>query len=298
MFGRKLVSFDWAMKKLLRSKANYEILEGFLSELLKEDIKIQEILESETNQDSRDDKYNRVDLKVKNSEGEILLIEVQYNNQYDYFHRILYSSSKTITEHIDKGDEYLKVTKVISVNILYFDLGHGKDYVYHGTTNFRGIHENDELELNEKQKELFLKENPEDIFPEYYLLKVNNFNDIAKDSLDEWIYFLKNGDIKEEFKAKGLKKADIELEVLKLDKKDYAAYDKYIEDRRYERSLAGDNYRSGKIDGKKEGIKEGMKEGIDKGKIEAAKNLLDILEPKVIAQKLGLSLLDVEKLKK
>ncbi|WYD79654.1 MAG: hypothetical protein V8K32_10085 [Candidatus Electrothrix gigas] len=44
---RKLISFDWAMKKLLRSKANFDILEGFLSELLKEDIHILEILESE-----------------------------------------------------------------------------------------------------------------------------------------------------------------------------------------------------------------------------------------------------------
>ena len=33
---RKLITFDWAMKRLLRSKANFEILEGFLSELLGE----------------------------------------------------------------------------------------------------------------------------------------------------------------------------------------------------------------------------------------------------------------------
>ena len=44
---RKLISFDWAMKKLLRSKANFDILEGFLSELFKEDIHILEVLESE-----------------------------------------------------------------------------------------------------------------------------------------------------------------------------------------------------------------------------------------------------------
>ena len=35
---RKLITFDWAMKRLLRSKANFDILEGFLSELLDEDI--------------------------------------------------------------------------------------------------------------------------------------------------------------------------------------------------------------------------------------------------------------------
>ena len=52
---RKLISFDWAIKRILRSKANFDILEGFLSELLFEDIKILEILESESNQDEFSD---------------------------------------------------------------------------------------------------------------------------------------------------------------------------------------------------------------------------------------------------
>ena len=55
----RLVRFDWAMKKLLRNKANFEILEGFLSELLLQDVKIQNILESESNKQSEDDKKSR-----------------------------------------------------------------------------------------------------------------------------------------------------------------------------------------------------------------------------------------------
>ena len=93
---RKLVSFDWAVKKLLRSKANFEVLEGFLSELLFDDIKILEVLESESNKESDDDKYNRVDIKVKNAKGEILIIEIQANNEWNFFHRVLYATSKTI----------------------------------------------------------------------------------------------------------------------------------------------------------------------------------------------------------
>ncbi|MEA3513178.1 MAG: PD-(D/E)XK nuclease family transposase, partial [Campylobacterota bacterium] len=71
---RKLISFDWAIKRILRSKANFDILEGFLSELLKEDIRILEILESESNKVSADDKSNQVDIKVKNSNDEIVII--------------------------------------------------------------------------------------------------------------------------------------------------------------------------------------------------------------------------------
>ncbi|MCI5117909.1 MAG: hypothetical protein D3913_08110, partial [Candidatus Electrothrix sp. LOE1_4_5] len=86
---RKLVSFDWAMKKLLRSKANFDILEGFLSELLKEDIHILEILESESNKEEQQDKFNRVDLKVRNQDNELVIIEVQYDRELDYLQRIL-----------------------------------------------------------------------------------------------------------------------------------------------------------------------------------------------------------------
>lgn len=74
---RKLISFDWALKRLLRSKANFEVLEGFLSELLKQDITILEVLESEGNKQHRYDKFNRVDLKVKNQHGELIIAEIE-----------------------------------------------------------------------------------------------------------------------------------------------------------------------------------------------------------------------------
>ena len=135
---RKLITFDWAMKRLLRSKANFEILEGFLSELLNEDIVIQELLESESNRENFADKQNRVDLKVKNSTGEIIIIEIQYEREHDYLQRMLYGTSRAITEHLNAGEQFSTLVKVISVNILYFDLGQGSDYIYYGATSFTG----------------------------------------------------------------------------------------------------------------------------------------------------------------
>lgn len=100
MRRRKLIGFDWALKRLLRGKANHEVLEGFLSELLKEDIRILEILEGESNRDRRRDKTNRVDMKVRNQKEEIILIEVQYEREFDFFQRILFATSKAIIEHL------------------------------------------------------------------------------------------------------------------------------------------------------------------------------------------------------
>ena len=300
---RKLVSFDWAMKKLLRSKANFEILEGFLSELLKETIYILEILESEGNKEDTRDKFNRVDLKVKTKTDEVIIIEVQYERQFDFLQRILFSTSKTITEHLQESSPYSNVVKVISVNILYFDLGQGDDYVYHGTTSFKGLHKQDLLELSTDQQELYKKNKVHHIFPEYYLIKVNNFNDVAKDSLDEWIYFLKNEEIKENFKAQGLIKAKQELDILKLPEQERLAYERYQNDLHYQASMVESSYVIGIHKGIKKGRKKGRVEGKIAGKLEGKKeiatNLLEggLLDIRTIAKMTGLSLEEVENLK-
>ncbi|MEI6209320.1 MAG: Rpn family recombination-promoting nuclease/putative transposase [Desulfuromonadales bacterium] len=252
-----LVRFDWALKKLLRNKANFEILEGFLSVLLKRDVNIKSILESEGNRQSEDDKYNRVDLLTEIESDELVLIELQVGGQYDYFHRMLYGASKLITDNMDTGFSYDKVRKIISINIVYFDLGHGEDYVYKGVVDFRGIHKNDLLQLSALQKnKLSNLAHVSEIFPEYFILKVNDFNDLAEDSLDQWIYFLKNSEIKNEFEAKGLKKAAVELDILKLTKEDRKEYESYIEDRRVLESSIRTSWFEGEMKGIEKGIEQ------------------------------------------
>lgn len=306
---RKLITFDWAIKRLLRSKANFGILEGFLTELLKEDITILDVLESEGNKDYKLDKFNRVDLKVRNSSQEIIIIEIQYDREYDYLQRIFYAVSKSAIEYMVEGQSYAGITKVISINILYFDLGSGSDYIYKGTTRFLGLHDHDLLELNAKQKELFKKDSVESLYPEYYLIKINRFNDIAKDTLDEWIYFLKNEEIKESFTAKGLKEAEEKLSIMNLPEDEQKAYEHYKDDLHYQASMFessfGDGYHEGKVIGVQEGIELGMEKGIEKGiglGIEQAtkKLALNLLQQgvssEVIATATGLSITAIEDL--
>ena len=293
---RKLITFDWAMKRLLRSKANFEILEGFLSELLHENITILEILESESNKESKSDKFNRVDLKVKNGSGEIIIIEVQYERQFDFLERMLYGTSRAITEHQQEGEPFASVVKVISVNILYFDLGHGNDYIYHGTTSFTGIHDHDNLQLSSRQQQMYGKDQLYHIFPEYYLIRINNFNNIAATPLDQWIYFLKNEEIKDEFKAKGLQKAKKAFSLLSLPEKDRVAYARYQDDLRYQASLLESNYGLGRLEGKKEGLEQGIEQGIEQGKLKVARNLKKAgVAIDVIIQATGLSRGEIEK---
>lgn len=227
--SKKLIRFDWAIKRLLRNKANFVVLEGFLSEVLFDDIRIKNIIESESNQEEADDKYNRVDILTENSKNELIIVEIQNSYEIDFFHRMNFGVSKSISENLQIGQKYSEIKKVISINIVYFDLGQGQDYIYKGKTDFRGLHQNDLLGLSDKQKTTFQKENVSDIFPEYYLLKVNQFNDNAKDTLDEWIYFLKNSEVKDSFKAKGLKEAGEVLDIMRLDKEDKYGYNRYLD---------------------------------------------------------------------
>ena len=259
----ELIRFDWAMKRLFRQKANYTVLEGFLSVLLKEQVKIINIKESEGNQEHPADKFNRVDILVENDHHELLIIELQSNEEVDYFLRMLYGVSKAITEHISKGDPYRKVRKVYHVNIVYFKLGHGKDYVYHGTTEFRGIHQNDVLQLTEDEKNFFKSENRnnvhevKDLYPEYFILCVKDFNDVAKDSLDEWIYYFKNNTILDEFTAPGLEAVRKRLLFDKLSEQEKLDYDHHVAQWRYEQSTIETAIFKGLIRGEAKGFAKG-----------------------------------------
>ena len=265
---RSMISFDLAMKRLLRSKANYGVLEGFLSELLLRKIIIKNILESESNKDHKTDKFNRVDILVEADGRELVIIELQYDSEDDYFQRMLYGVSKAITEHISAGEPYDQVRKVYSINIVYFELGEGDDYIYHGITKFTGLHTKNELQLSNRQKDIYGKTFPGELNPEYYIIMVRKFNDIARNTLDEWVYYLKNNKIKDDFTAQGLDKARHVLALDKLSDAEKKQYWRHIEDNRIRNSEMVTAFRDGKDEGLAEGLAEGEAKGLAKGEAE------------------------------
>ena len=259
------IRFDWAIKRLLRNKANFGILEGLLSELLGEDIKIDSILKSESNKETANNKSNRVDLLVQNSKNELIIIEVQSDYMQDYLMRMLFGTSKILIDNMDAGMLYGKIKKIISVNIVYFNLGQGEDYIYHGTTNFIGINKNDRLNLTQQEQTVYNTEQISKIYPEYYIIKVNQFDDVSKNTLDEWINFLKNEVVKLGSKAKGLNEAKEKMDVLKLSREEKVEYDRYIANWRDRESEMISNYNAGELAGIGIGIETGIGMGIETG---------------------------------
>lgn len=286
------------MKRLLRDKANHAVLEGLMTSLLNEKFTIVRFLESESNQEDENDKFNRVDILAENEKGELTIFEIQNNRELAYFHRILYGVSKVITDYINIGEDYEKVRKVYSINIVYFTLGQAKDYVYHGKTVFQGLHDpHDILKLSNRQSEVFFgdtfkngeksQREASDIFPEYYLLCVNNFDKVAKTHLDEWIRFLKTGEIEDSDTAPGLADAKECLDVRKLLREEYLVYRHHKENEAYQRSVISTGY----DDGMQDGIKKGRAEGDADRAVADAKRFLDLgFSPEQVAKGTQLSL--------
>ena len=321
----RYIRFDWAVKRLLRNKANFGVLEGFLTVLLGEPIRIVEILESEGNQQRENDKFNRVDIKARNSKDEIIIVEVQNTREIYYLERILFGVAKAITEHIELGELYSQVKKVYSISILYFDIGKGNDYLYHGQNSFVGVHTGDFLEVTTKEKDAIVRKLPAEIFPEYFLIRVNEFNKVAVTPLEEWIEYLKTGIIRPDTKAPGLEEARRKLIYYNMDRAEQLAYDEHInavmiqndvlstaadegrEEGRQEGLAEGrqeglaEGRQKGLAEGKQEGLAEGMQKGMQEGrqeeKIENARTMKSLnISSEVIHQVTGLAIKDIEEL--
>lgn len=225
----RYIRFDWAIKRLLRQKANFDVLEGFLSVVLKEEVKIIELLESESNQETAEDKYNRVDIKALNSKGEIVIIEVQ----------------------------------------------------------------------NTRERDAVVPRLPSEIFPEYILIRVNEFDKVACTPLDEWIKYLKDGTIRPDTTAPGLREAREKLKYYSMSVKERRAYDEHLNVIMIQNDVLSTAKWEGRIEGLAEGEAKGMEKGIAKGLLQAAMKMkLAGMPLPVIADCTGLTVEEIEMIEK
>ena len=258
---RNIISFDWALKYTLRDKANFDVLEGLFSTILDRPVKIDDLLESESNQGAPDERLIRLDLKARLGDGELALIEFQYKPEHHFFRRLLFYTSKTLVEHVKSGSHYEGLPKVYTISVCDFRLGRGDDYVYHGRQKFVGLHSQQELRLNSSEAKRMSLRVIEDIFPEYILISLGNFPDKVQTQLDEWLYTLKTGLVEEGFSAPGLNQAAERLDLLKLNSEDRKRYEDFAFNQRIAinqtRAEVDDARNEGRVEGEAKGRVEG-----------------------------------------
>jgi len=293
MANRTLISFDYAVKYLLREEEDYGILSGFLTELMGRKIDVIGLIPEETVKSDPDEKTNRVDLKAKLDGGETAVFEIQFHQEYDFFGRVLFGVSHAITDQVRSGKLY-NINKVYSINIAYYNLTAKREYLFFGKfSGFQGIHFHEESipfaqTATQDSKELI------DIHPEYYLILPNMFDETLRGKFDEWIYMLKNSEVRDDFTAAGIKEAKEKLNELTMPPDKLAAYHRYMENIRSINSQAIAARIEGKDEGLAEGLAKGLAEGVAKGKDEERRNNVrhmhqEGFDVKTIARALGLS---------
>jgi len=221
---RTIISFDYAIKEILRDKANFDILSGFLTELLCKPVSVLEILESEGNAGKRKGKTNRLDLKAKLDDGELAVFEIQYHDQIDFLGKVLFNACKAVVEQVPRGKPY-DVKKVYSINIAYDEIGADKEYVFVASLNeFKGVHFGETIPFSQNIKENVRR----DIHPEYFLILPNKFDEKIRSRFDEWVYVLKKSSVKSKFTAAGVQEAGKRLDIMKMSPQKRAAYEREI----------------------------------------------------------------------
>jgi len=230
---RTIISLDYAIKNILREKANFDVLSGFLTELLEKPVEVLETLESEGNVFARDDKINRLDLKAKIDSakidsGEIAVFEIQFFDQIDFLGKVLFNACKAVVEQVAGGELY-DIKKVFSINIAYFDAiakGVQKEYVFRANlTQFTGVHFDEHIPFSQNLSP-HLPAN--ELHPEYFIILPNKFDEQMRGKFDEWVYTLKKSVVRSDFTAAGLQAAAEKLDVLKMTPEERAEYERVI----------------------------------------------------------------------
>ena len=290
------IRFDWSIKRLLRQKANFGVLEGFFTVLLDEKVEIIEMLES-NDQMQNYYKFNRVDIKAKNSKGEIIIVEVQNIHEMPFRERVVYDATKGITEHLSLDESYYEAKKIYSISIFYFDIGKGNDYLYHGQNIFTGVHTGDRLEVSVKGKYLLVHKLPAELLPEYFLIRVNEFNQVAVTPLEEWLGYLKDGTIRPDTTVPGLMEAREKLLYHNMSDGERYAYNEYLSDL----MIQNDALEGSKLEGFQEGLEEirqqRLQQGVLQERNEIAANMKKLgLDIPLISQATGLTPEEIAKL--
>ncbi len=289
---RELISFDFAVKYLLRGKRDFVILSGFLSELMGKKVEVKDILESENNKADANAKTNRVDLKALISGGEFAVFEIQFLQEWDFLGKVLYGVSNAVVEQVKSGELY-DIKKVYSINIAYSNLSAKREYLFSGKfSGFQGVHYKNELipfaqSRTPKSKTLF------DIHPEYYLILPRMFDEKLRNRFDEWVYILKNSKARDDFKAAGIKEAKAKLDYLRMTPQKRREYERYMENRRSATSAI----QTAEAKGERRGERKGRQEGQEMERAKLVKSMYKTgFTVKQIVKGLELSETDVKRI--
>lgn len=287
---KPLVSFDYAIKYLLKDKGDYSIVEGFISALLKtkgyKDVKIISLLESESNKEDSKSKRSLADLIVEDEDHHKYIIEIERNVQESFIHKACFNTSRLIVDNLAQGADYTRILKIFHISLLYFPIGTGNGTIYHGKTIIHEIETNERLTVhikNQETQEIFDATN---ILPEYFYISVPLFNDCLEKEIDDWLHVMKYDKVPSNYHSPYMSQVAEKLNILRMTSEERACYFYYQKQIYTDR----DELRTAEARGEAKGEAKAIKSVV--------KNLLKAgISIDVIATSTGLSKSQIESLK-
>jgi predicted transposase/invertase (TIGR01784 family) len=300
MSQKPLISFDYAIKYLLRDKGDYGIVEGFISALLGtigySDVKIVALLESESNKEDEKSKRSLADVIVEDKDNNKYIIEIERNVKDSFIHKACFNTSRLIVDNLAQREDYTQIVKVFHISLLYFPIGNGP--IHHGKTIIHEIETNQKLTVHIKNEETDEVFDATEILPEYFFISIPLFNDRVEKEIDDWLYVMKHDDIPEQFHSPYMKQVSEKLSVLKMTPEERANYSYYQKKLYNDR----DELQAAESRGIEKGIEKGRKEGREEGQknkaFEIAQLMLSKSKPiEEIIEFTGLSESEIKPLK-
>jgi predicted transposase/invertase (TIGR01784 family) len=295
---KPLISFDYAIKYLLRNKADYDIVEAFISALLAvvgyPPIKIKALLDTESNRESAEHKKSIADLLVQDEQGRNYIIEIERNVRVDFLSKAFFNTSRLAVDTARSGEPYEKIEKIFHINLLYFAPPRLTAPIQYGRHWFKEIpSESSLVPFEQATNSSFLNYN--NIFPEYFVVFIPLFNDLIHQEIDEWLYMLKHSEVKPEFQSSYMSKVVERLSMLQMTDQERNEYMQYVQEKVEEHArflgAAEQRYTQGRS--------EGFLEGVAQEKKETAKKLLKAgISEAIIIESTGLSLEELAQIKR
>ena len=229
---KPLISFDFAIKYLLKNKGDYDIIEGFISALFAsqgyQPIKINALLDTESNKETLELKKSIADLVVEDEEGNKYIVEIERSYTPHFIHKACFNSSRLVVDGIYGNQDYTTIKKIFHISLLYFSTKEMLKPIYHGKTIVHEVDTKHPVDVRIANEGLVIFNTP-NVFPEYFFISVPMFDDVINSEIDEWLYVMKHSDIKQSFKSPYMAKVAERLAVIKMsaaERNEYIYYQK------------------------------------------------------------------------
>ncbi len=274
---------DLAFKKIFGNEQKKNILISFLNAVLdfngdKEIVDV-EILNPYQALKIEELKETILDIRATDKINRNFIVEMQKEDKGDFQKRSLYYTSKAYVAQLNDGEPYQTLKKIYFIGILNFKMFDNPNYISRHLIldQATGKQELDDFEFTFIELKKFNKQ----------LQELNSV-------IDKWLFFLKNAKkldmIPAEFETKPeFKEAFLIANSFGWTKTEIEIYD-YMK-------LKEMDHKNEIETAENKGFNRGLQKGKTETQLEIAKNLLDILEDDLIAQKTGLSIAQIKSLR-